>query len=297
MLYSSKHLFRTASLLRGSGLALFAIAAIFWPLDARAHPSPSHTLDEINAHLEDTPDDPALLRNKADTLITMNRLGEAEDIAGQLLRAAPSDPENLYLSAKLTLLRGNSSQALAQMEALTHTAPDFAQGWNLYADLLYQASKRDEAIAAKQKYLQISATQDAAEYVTCADWLRERGRPGDAQAAIVLLDQGISRIGVLMGLEQAAIEIDLSLKQWDSALHRLNILTARFRPSADLNVQRASILVQAGRFQEAVSAYDAAIAILEASPSANRNPEQLKPRIAALQEKKQSALSKVPQLP
>ncbi len=100
-----------------------------------------------------------------------------------------------------------------------------------------------------------------------------------------------------MGLEQAAIEIDMSLKQWDSALHRLNILTARFRPSADLNIQRANILMQAGRYTEAVSAYDAAIAILQASPSANRNPEQLKPRIAALQEQKQSALSKVTQLP
>lgn len=268
-----------------------------WPIDARAHPSPSHTLDEINAHLEDSPNDPALLRDKAETLITMNRLGEARDISNQLLKAAPTEPENLYLAAKLTLLNGDSAQALAQTENLTRTTPGFAPGWNLHADLLYQATRRDEAIVAKQKYLQISETQDAAEYVTCAAWLRERGRPGDPQAAIVLLDQGVARIGVLMGLEQAAIEIDLSLKQWDSALHRLNILTARFRPSADLNVQRANILMQAGRFQEAASAYDAAIAILQASPSANRKPEQLIPRIAALQEQKQAALSKATQLP
>ncbi len=94
-----------------------------------------------------------------------------------------------------------------------------------------------------------------------------------------------------MGLEQSAIEIDLSLRQWDSALRRLDILTARFRPSSDLSVQRAEILTQAGRFQEAASAYDAAIAILQASPSANRSPEQLNERLAVLRGKQQAVLS------
>lgn len=291
MSYLQKQTIRAASLLRGSGFGLLACAALAWPAAVHAHPSPSHTLDEINAHLEDTPNDPALLRDKAETLIAMDRLNEATEISSQLLRAAPADPDNLYLAAKLTLLRGDSAQALARTGDLTRIAPGFAQGWNLHADLLYQAGRRDEAIAAKQKYLEISETQDAAEYITCADWLHERGKPGDAQAAIVLLDQGTARIGVLMGMEQSAIEIDLSLRQWDSALRRLDILTARFRPSSDLSVQRAEILTQAGRFQEAASAYDAAIAILQASPSANRSPEQLNERLAVLRGKQQAVLS------
>lgn len=282
-----------ASLPRGSGFRFFAALALvaFLAAPAWSHPSPSHTLDEINQHLEQSPNDPALLRSKTEALIEMEKLGEAREITAQLLRAEPSSPDDLLLDARITLREGKSAEALALAEHLTKVAPDFAPGWNLQADLLYLDGKRDEAIIAKQQAIEKSQSQNPSDYMSCATWLRERGKPGDAQAAIVILDQGMSRCGLLTGLQQSAISLDRSLGQWDSALHRLDALIAHLRPTADFAAERADILTQAGRHAEAASAYDAAIAILKASPSWKKNPKALKLRVAALQEQKQSALT------
>lgn len=283
--------------LRESGrrisICLGLAGALLVPSLSEAHPSPSHTLDEINEHLEESPNDQAQLRSKAHILIVMGKFEDAHEIVHQLIHADPKNPENLLLDARITvLLEKNINGAITEAESLTKSAPDFGPGWDFLADLLYQTGRKDKAIAAKKKYLEVSESKNPSDYLTCAAWLRDRGKAGDAQAAIEVLDQGTARIGVLTGLEQAAIALDLSLKQWNSALRRIDLLTARLRPNVDLASQRADILMQAGRFAEAAAAYDSAIAILKASPSWKRDPDGLEQRLAKLLEQKQTAQTK-----
>lgn len=286
-----------ASLSRGSGFRFFAALALaaFLAAPVWSHPSPSHTLDEINQHLEQSPNDPALLRAKTEALIELEKLDEAREITAQLLRAEPNSPDDLFLNARIALREGKSAEALDQAGNITEVAPDFAPGWNLRADLLYLDGKRDEAITAKQTAIEKGPSKNPSDYMSCATWLQERGKPGDAQAAIVVLDQGMSRCGLLTGLQQSAIAIDRSLGQLDSALHRLDTLIARLRPTADFAVERAEILTQAGCHAEAASAYDSAIAILKASPSWKKDPKALEQRVSSLQEQKQSAASRAAQ--
>jgi hypothetical protein len=122
--------------------------------------------------------------------------------------------------------------------------------------------------------------------MTCATWLRERGRPGDPEAALEVLDRGLARLGCLSGLHYAAIAIELELGHHDSSLRRIDALTARYRPSVDLEMRRAGILEKAGRFQEAAESCDTAIALLEALPGSRRRTPYYKEQFEAVSKRK-----------
>jgi len=268
------------------------MGGITFPPMSFAHPDPSHTLAEINEHLATTPDDQDTLRSKVDVLLTMDRTAEARKVVEQLLKLSPQAPENLLQAALVTRSEGDLPAASTQLEALTQSNPTFAPGWDYLARLSHEAGRRDEAIQAQLRFLKEYQSLDPSDYMICAAWLQDRGQPGDDRAALGVLDQGIARVGVLIGLEQAAIQIDLSLENWDSALRRIDALTARFRPSVDLATQRGEILEQAKRYTEAASAFDSAIAILQASPFENRDPQIFETRLTLLKQRKEANLAR-----
>lgn len=89
----------------------------------------------------------------------------------------------------------------------------------------------------------------------------------DAQRAA---DAAIARCGSVPALEQAAIDAALRAGRTELALARLERMAATaVRPETHL-MQRAGILLGAGRSEEAASAYGAALAALESLPPHRR---------------------------
>ncbi len=271
--------------------ALLALACA----SLHAHPDPGHTLDEIEDHLRETPDDQDLLRRKAELLLSTGHPAQAGPVIARLLGLGPGEPENLLLEAWHVLAAGEPEESRAKAEALAASKPDFAPGWNFLSRAEEASGNRDAAITAKRRYLEISAKPGPSEVLTCAAWLRERGKPGDAEAALAVLDAGLAKLGCLSGLQHAAIGIELPLGRHDSALRRIDALAARFRPSAELCQRRAEILEHAGRYREAASACDAALALLDALPSRRKTGAAYAARAKAIAERKRANLAKAAQ--
>ena len=90
------------------------------------------------------------------------------------------------------------------------------------------------------------------------------------QEALRGLDEGIKRLGPLVTLELAAIEIELRRKNYDAALDRLDLIAAQSERKEMWLVRRGEILKAAGRNEEAHVAFNAALVAIESLPPARR---------------------------
>ncbi len=117
-----------------------------------------------------------------------------------------------------------------------------------------------------------------------ADALRARARRAEALQA---LDAGITRLGPLPSLELTAIDIELELQRYDSALARLDLLLRQTPTNAAWMARRAEILKQADRPEEARTEFAHALRQLETNPPKRQSPatralaEHLREEIAA----------------
>ena len=78
--------------------------------------------------------------------------------------------------------------------------------------------------------------------------LLARGKPAEAVRA---LDEGIARLGPLPSLALPAVDLEIGLQRWDSALARLDALLRQAPNNAAWMARRADVLERAGRFDEA----------------------------------------------
>jgi predicted Zn-dependent protease len=257
-------------------------------LPLTAHPDPSHTLEHLEEHLAETPDDRALLRQKADLLLSTGHPALARPVVDRLLVMNKDRPEDLLLEAR-TLHAEKDATAPNKATALVTAHPRFVPGWLFLARLEDGQGRCDAAIDAMRRALDLSPKPSPSDVLACAAWLAERG---DRTDAVAVIDQGLAKLGVLAGLHQKAIAIEVELGRHDAALRRIDALAARFRPSVELSLQRADILELAGRHAEAAAACDAALALLEASPAARKGGDAHRELAAAIARRKADHLSK-----
>lgn len=228
-----------------------------------AHPDPGHSLIEIDRHLAASPDDPQLLLRKAELFLQAGHPDLSLPITARLLEISPDDPTVLLARARVAAALGRFDQAIADATAITRRFPRFAGAWALLARLHHESGRPDEAIAAKLRQLDADGHPDPGDFLSAAAWLRDRGRTGDADAALGVLDRAGSVFGSLVGIQQSAIAIECSLGRYDAALARVDLLVGKYHPSVSFSLLRADIFEAAGRDAEAARACDSALALLD----------------------------------
>ena len=267
------------------------LTTLLLPFPLIAHPDPRHTLEHLEEHLAESPDDPKRLREKAEVLIGTGHPDLARPVVDRLLALSPVDAENLLLDARILLAKKDPA-APAKASALAAAHPDFAPGWHLLARIENEQGHTDPAIAAKLRALALEPRPLPGDVLTAAAWLAGRGSPGNAEAAIGVLDEGLAKLGVLTGLHDKAIELELKLGRTDAALRRLDALAARFRPSVDLSLRRAGILENAGRYPEAAAACDSALALLDILPDKRKQGTAYREQLEAITRRKAGNLGR-----
>lgn len=262
----------------------FSIVAVTMSLSA--HPDPSHTLQELQQHLDEAPNDRALLTQKAELLLSTGNTQLAEPVIKKLHQLYPTQEDVQLLEVKF-LQHTNSPETLEKARALTTAHPTSAATWTFVSLIENKSGNRDAAIAAMVTALKLNSKPDPSHVMTCASWLRERGKDGDRENAITLLDQGLDKLGILPGMHQQAIDIELDLGRHDDALKRVDLLTSKLRPSVDLSLRRAKILESAGRFKEAASACDAALGLMDILPRSRKVSNDYRRQLKEISERKQ----------
>ncbi|GAA5129169.1 tetratricopeptide repeat protein [Luteolibacter yonseiensis] len=242
-------------------LPALGLACLIVPLSA--HPDPGHTLAEIDSHLAESPDDPELLRRKAELFLQTGHVRQAIPVAVKALSISPDDPATLLLQARVSVARKNPENAITRLEEINRRFPRFADAWALMARLRHEAGNTDGAITAKLRQLETDDQPAPVDFLNAAAWLVQRAGSGDADMAVSLLDRGIGLFGNVIELQRSAIRLECSLGRHDAALRRVDTLVARYRPSVEFSLLRADIHEAAGRYRDAASACDSAIALLD----------------------------------
>jgi len=84
------------------------------------------------------------------------------------------------------------------------------------------------------------------------------------------LDEGMEKLGPLITLQLAALDLELAQKRYDRALARLERIAAGSPRKETWLARRGEIMEQAGRKTEAHESYAAALAAIETLPPHRR---------------------------
>jgi tetratricopeptide (TPR) repeat protein len=112
------------------------------------------------------------------------------------------------------------------------------------------------------------------------DWFLERAQTliafGKTNAAIAAVNEGIEKLGAIVSLEIMAIDLEVSQREFDSALRRIEKLSAQSGRKETWLVRRGEILQRAGKDDEARIAFRQALAAIESLPADRRETKGMK---------------------
>lgn len=192
-----------------------------------------------------------------------------------------ADIEKAYLLStnlvQIDLMRGRlylewgwPLSARACLDRYLIREPKSADGLVLRARVLNRLNLQRASIQDYDRALQLMAEPGPDLFVERAQALMAGDREHWA-AAVRGLDDGLKRLGPLVTLQLFAIDAELKLGNFDSAIARVDKIAERSPRKETWLSRRGEILVQAGRPAEALKAYQSAQLALQTLPPTRRN--------------------------
>ena len=214
---------------------------------------------------------------------------------------APSNSASLYFQrAELYRIDGDFTNALIDLNHVEKLDPTVSRVGYCRGRVLFEANRLQEALAPLDKYL-AAKPKDPDAYTVRARALKKLGNYkasaddyttaiaqstpspelfieraeayrglGKPDLAIGSLEEGIRKLGPLVTLELPAMDVEVSLKRYDAALARVDLVSARLQRKETWLVRRAEIQRQAGREEAARKSYEEALAAIERLPPTHR---------------------------
>lgn len=217
--------------------------------------------------------------------------GDARSAGAAMLALTPAGrghPDALAIAGLILTALDRKAEAKRAFEQSLALAPDNAQGWNAYGNLLGEMGLPAEAIAALRRATEIRPdypeafvnlglhATDAGDYDTAGEALQRATMlaPGDARGwaalgaleqarqdwaaaarhfrqALSIRDDALARHNLAVSLRR--------LDQPDAALDQVERALAAGLSGPDTQTLRAHLLADVGRFDEAVEAYRAVV--------------------------------------
>jgi len=193
----------------------------------------------------------------AQLLLGANRDDEAAALIDATLAESVRDPDALQLRAMLSLRRDDPAQAVADLRSVLRDHPDRVQAHRLLGQAHAKAEEYALAQDAFEKAIELAPTEPLA-YLQLAE---ARVRSGDADGALSLLEELLTKVPDNAAVQQAISRIQLSQRDWGALSKTAERLKAT-RPDHPLGYHLEGLsLQQAGQQAAAIAAFDRALAI------------------------------------
>jgi len=241
-------------------VALVCAAALGSATTAAAHPSDRAQIGAVDSLLAVHPDDPALLRWRAELSRLEGDFAAAERALAQAEALAPGDPRQRVLRARLRLDRGLPGQALEDANALVEAHPDDPAGWRLRAESRSRTGAHEAAARDLDGAIGRMGSPEPGLYLFRA---RETRAAGHEARALEGLEEARRRFGPLVSVEREAIELEMALGRSDAALRRLDALAGQYDRRDAFLLERGDLLYRSGRLPEALASWTEALSIVE----------------------------------
>ncbi len=260
--------------------------ALLWSF-AQAHDGLHEQILAMTAKIKRDPKNASLYLQRGE-LHRLHR--EWTRAAADYDRAARLQPDLTIVDlarGKMLFEAGRLQRAKLTLDRFLSHQPRHYEGLLTRARVLAKIGSRSDAIKDFSQVLALaeSSTPDPELYleraqVTAGDEVR-------IAEALSGLDEGIKRLGPLVTLQLAAVDLELRRQNYDGALSRLDLIAAQSERKETWLVRRGEILKLAGRDEEARAAFNAALVAIESLPAARRQSRD----ITALQRRARSALN------
>ena len=158
-------------------------------------------------------------------------------------------------------------QARFVLDRFLRHQPESIEGWVTRARVHAAIGTRVEATRDFTQAIALTATPDPELYLERAHVLAN----DNLEEALRGLDEGIKRVGPVVTLHLAAIDLELRRKHFDGALSRLDIIIAQSERKETWLVRRGEILRSAGRIEEARATFKSALVAIEGLPPGRRH--------------------------
>ena len=239
-----------------------------------AHGSFRERIGRLNRQIKQDPRDAELYLTRAG--IYRNR-GEWDAALADIDRAAQLDPGRRdvdYFRGRVFLATDEPQKAEAALRRFLETAPDHPAARVARARALAKLGRHLEAAEEYTHAIQNAPVLIPEYYLERAQALSESGEEHRGEA-IRGLDEGMARLGPLVTLALAAIELDVASGHFDAALARLERVAARAPRQEWWLARRGEILERAGRKQAARDAFQLALAEIRRLPSHRRKTKAM----------------------
>ena len=215
---------------------------------------------------------------------------EQIDAATKAIEEAPKDYSRRMARAELYLVHGELKACRSDLEVARSMAPQEPSRQLMEGRLEFACGEFEQALALAQPFL-LSEERDqqyftalllrAELHLTCEE--------GGLSKAITGLEQGVERMGPVVGLLLRLAQLEEEAGRIDSALSRIESLAAQSSRKETWHKMRGDILLRAERADEARTAYQDAWEALEQLPpkrrktlSMRRLAEEIQAGLAAL---------------
>jgi tetratricopeptide (TPR) repeat protein len=262
--------FRFRALRRASLLLLTTVALIQAGMPGLwAHGDLHLQILNVTEAIEKSPRDPSLYIKRGD----LHRLHQEFDLAMadfDTARSLAPDLSDVELAKGRLLLDVNwPVSAKGALDRFILAKPDNPEGYNLRAHAFMLLDKPLEAADDYSRAIQHSLTPGPELYIERSRaW--ETAGPEHLARALGGLDEGIRSLGPLVTLELPAIELERKQKNFEAALQRLEKVSAMMPRKETWLKRRGEILLEAGRPQDARSAFEQALKALQSLPPSRR---------------------------
>ena len=185
---------------------------------------------------------------------------------------------------KMLFESGRLQRAKFTLDRFLSRQPDHYEGLITRARVLAKMGARSDAVKDFTQAISLSSVPEPELYIERAQVMAgDEKRVGEALAG---LDEGIQKLGPLVTLQQAAIDLELRRRNYDGALSRVDLIAAQSERKEAWLVRRGEILKLAGREEEARAAFNAALVAIESLPPSLRQSRA----VTALQLRARTAL-------
>ncbi len=165
---------------------------------------------------------------------------------------------------RLWLQAGDARKALAALDRFLGRCPDYAEGWLERGRALAGLGRPGEAEESFTKSIGFFADPRPEHFL-------ERARVQPPDRALAGIEEGLRRLGSVVTLELAALDLEVEARRFDAALGRLGRLAAASPRKETWLARKGEILREAGRAEESLRAFAEALAAIEALPPGRRS--------------------------
>lgn len=241
------------------------------PLSAWSHGDLHDQIDRVSQHLKGGHPKAAHYLKRGQLYLQHGNYPDAITDLGKSLELETELNVAHYHLAQAHLAMGNSDTAEHHIKLFLKPLGQenyggLSRGYALLGKIHQKKNEHLEAVQAFEKSLQNNMQPAPVDYLQVAGSYVKLGKEYQ-QKALDILDQGIVRLGPVVTLQEEAIELDLLSGSYDAALNRVKTLRSQGINEANIYFKQASIMSQAGRFEEAQASYKKALAEIERLPA------------------------------